>query len=81
MTGALVAAGLNRLAPSAIPDLIRARDRRVCQFNQAPPQGLFLTEITYPDILPGKICLVGLICFVYFCAYYVKILLFTVLYV
>ena len=48
IAGLLVDVGLGRFAPSQVPDLIAARDRRVIG-KTAPPQGLCLEEIFFNE--------------------------------
>ncbi|TFJ87159.1 hypothetical protein NSK_001491 [Nannochloropsis salina CCMP1776] len=48
ITGALHAVGLGRLPPSAILDILRARDRGVAP-PMAPAQGLYLERVLYKD--------------------------------
>lgn len=46
MTGALLAVGRGRIAPSAIKEMLEARDKHACPYNAAP-QGLYLMEVYY----------------------------------
>lgn len=48
MTGTLLEIGRGRLAPEDIPRLFESRDRTAAG-PTAPPQGLFLVEVEYPD--------------------------------
>lgn len=50
ITGALHAVGLGRLPPSAILDILRARDRGIAP-PMAPAQGLYLERVLYKDDL------------------------------
>ena len=50
MTGALVAVGLGRIAPSDITAILQSRDNSHMHGTQmAPPHGLYLKEVLYND--------------------------------
>ncbi|MFQ5653412.1 MAG: tRNA pseudouridine(38-40) synthase TruA [Planctomycetota bacterium] len=48
LVGTLVEVGRGRMEPAAIPEILLSRDRRRAG-PSAPPQGLYLMEIAYPD--------------------------------
>lgn len=49
MVGTLVEVALGKLDPHCIPHLLQAKDRTQVGLA-APPQGLFLTRVIYPDL-------------------------------
>ncbi len=49
ITGMLAACGRGKLSPDAVPALLAAEDRRALRAATAPPQGLTLARVTYPD--------------------------------
>lgn len=51
MVGLLVAVGRGRFSPEDVDTVIAGRDRRVA-YATAPPQGLTLTTVRYPDDPP-----------------------------
>jgi tRNA pseudouridine38-40 synthase len=52
LVGTFVQAGARRLSPDSIPDLLAARNRAAAG-PTAPPQGLFLVNVEYPNLEPG----------------------------
>ena len=52
LVGTFVQAGARRLSPDSIPDLLAARNRAAAG-PTAPPQGLFLVNVEYPNREPG----------------------------
>jgi tRNA pseudouridine38-40 synthase len=52
LVGTFVQAGAHRLSPDSIPDLLAARNRAAAG-PTAPPQGLFLVNVEYPQLEPG----------------------------
>jgi len=48
MTGTLLEIGRGGRPPESIGETLRARDRRAAGLT-APPQGLYLVEVRYPD--------------------------------
>jgi tRNA pseudouridine38-40 synthase len=48
MTGILLAVGTGKQTVDCIPDILAFRDRTKAGIT-APPQGLYLTEVIYPD--------------------------------
>jgi tRNA pseudouridine38-40 synthase len=52
LVGTFVQAGARRLAPNSIPALLAARNRSAAG-PTAPPQGLFLISVEYPDLEPS----------------------------
>ncbi|MGK3736161.1 MAG: tRNA pseudouridine(38-40) synthase [Bacillariaceae sp.] len=46
MVGCLVQVGLGKVRPENIPDLLKAKDRKVAP-DTAPPQGLFLVDVQH----------------------------------
>jgi len=53
MVGTLIDVGKGRLQPEDIPRLIEARDRSQAG-PTAPPEGLYLVSVEYPDSLPAQ---------------------------
>jgi tRNA pseudouridine38-40 synthase len=51
LVGTFVQCGANRLDPDSIPTLLAAHNRSVAG-PTAPPQGLFLVSVEYPDLEP-----------------------------
>jgi tRNA pseudouridine38-40 synthase len=51
LVGTFVQAGAHRLSPDAIPALLAARNRAAAG-PTAPPTGLFLVNVEYPDLEP-----------------------------
>lgn len=49
IAGLLVACGSGKLAPSAVPTLLAACNRQALPTPTAPPQGLALARVTYPE--------------------------------
>ena len=48
LTGTLVSAGLGKITPKRFREILKARDRSLAGAT-APPQGLFLMEVSYPQ--------------------------------
>jgi tRNA pseudouridine38-40 synthase len=48
LVGTFVQAGAHRMSPDSIPTLVAARDRATAG-PTAPPQGLFLVDVEYPE--------------------------------
>ena len=53
LVGTFVQCGAHRLDPDSIPTLLAARNRAIAG-PTAPPQGLFLVQVDYPDPEPEK---------------------------
>ena len=51
VVGTLVQVGLRRHPPSWVAEVLAGRDRSLAG-QTAPPQGLFLKEVHYPDVIP-----------------------------
>jgi tRNA pseudouridine38-40 synthase len=51
LVGTFVQAGAHRISPDSIPNLIAARNRSAAG-PTAPPQGLFLVNVEYPNLEP-----------------------------
>ena len=49
MAGLLAACGRHKLRPDRIPAILEAADRRALPSPTAPPQGLALAHVEYPD--------------------------------
>ena len=49
MAGLLAACGRHKLRPDQIPAILEAADRRALPSPTAPPQGLALAHVEYPD--------------------------------
>lgn len=49
IAGLLVACGTGKLAPEVVPALLAARNRQALPTPTAPPQGLALAYVTYPE--------------------------------
>lgn len=58
MVGTVVDCALNRKEPSEIPALLHSKDRTKGSMA-APPQGLFLVRVKYPEATPASSPLVG----------------------
>lgn len=58
IAGLLVACGTGRLSPEGIPAILSACDRQALPSPTAPPQGLALAHVTYPETgcSPEKNC-------------------------
>jgi tRNA pseudouridine38-40 synthase len=52
MTGSLLEAASGRREPESVGAILAARDRRAAGMT-APPQGLFLVDVRYPDFSSG----------------------------
>lgn len=50
IVGTLVAVGEDKMSPDSIPDILAAKDRSAAA-PVAPPHGLFLVSVTYPEEL------------------------------
>jgi len=48
VTGTLVEVGLGRFSPDDVKSILHARDRRLAG-KTAPPHGLYLVKVTYPE--------------------------------
>jgi tRNA pseudouridine38-40 synthase len=48
IVGTLLQVGEGKVAPSMIPEIIASRDRRKAG-RTAPPEGLYLAKVVYPE--------------------------------
>jgi tRNA pseudouridine38-40 synthase len=53
LTGTLLDVGRSKITPEAIPLLLQAKDRRLAS-AAAPPHGLFLIKVVYPEMLENR---------------------------
>ncbi len=53
IAGTLIEVGRGRVGPEAIGEILAGRDRRLAG-PTAPPEGLFLVEVLYPDLAPSS---------------------------